>query len=149
VTQYERGVRVERIIEHRFDYEQEYYRAFRSAGSHKESDVTISTWHGPYYINVKKHEGLREKQEEQELIIMPRPQKSEVFTGFLRKKGRKTYIVLVNLKNGIEWILEPLTKEQEKKYQEMKKAKIEARKSTGVRVLSGVRPTKTTKRSKP
>jgi hypothetical protein len=120
----------------------------RSAGSHGLADLIEVEADWVWMIQCKLHDKLRDAQRERELIDAPKPKFCIPCTAWKRKRGRKSFIVMKNLSNGSELEIEPLTREQERKYQEMKHNKIEARKSTNVRLLSGMQQTKTTKRSK-
>jgi hypothetical protein len=126
--------------------------ATRSAGSHRKADLVVSDWEQVMFINVKKHERLRSVEEEKQLLDIPRPIKSSnVYTGFLRKRGKQTYIVLVNLVTGIEWVLFPLSKAEESRYQEMEKERIANKSKSKTKsrsILPRVQQTKITGRSK-
>ena len=146
MTQYERGTKLERDLQHLWEYNGHY--VMRSAGSHGPADLIQVGPAWVWMVQCKLHDKLRDEQREKELIETEKPEFCTPVTAWKIKRGKRRLIVIKNLKKGNELEIEPLTKEQEKKYQEMKKAKIEARKSTGVRVLSDVRQTKAGKRSK-
>jgi Holliday junction resolvase len=143
MTQYERGTKLERDLQHLWEYRGWY--VMRSAGSHGLADLAVVQDSQVFLVQCKLHNKLRDKEREKELKHIPKPVNCIPMTAWKEKQGRNSIICLHTLNAGQDIEIEPLTKEQEKKYQEMKKAKIEARKSTNVRVLSGVRQTKTTK----
>lgn len=147
MTQYERGTKLERDLQHYWEYRHCHY-VMRSAGSHGPADLIYIGPDWVWLVQCKLHDKLRDDQREKELVQIPRPKYCIPCTAWKRKRGKKTFIVMHNLLNGNELEIEPLSKEQEKKYQEMKKEKIAARKSTGVRVLSNVRETKEARRPK-
>lgn len=157
MTQYERGVKLERQIQHK--YESHDFLVISSRGSHGDADLAVFLDDETMLIQCKLHEGLRDKIAEDRFKarnvgpavskwvawkIKNRTKRSD----HIRHKG---LIVVQNLidKSRV-FYLEPLTKEEEKEYQEMKKAKIEARKlpRTNIRLLPDVQQTKTKKRSK-
>ena len=149
MTQYERGVGLERQIEHYYKFIG-FKGATRTPGSHGLYDNHVPKKRRSMYINAKLHQGLRDKTAEEALVNMERPEDSEVFTAWRSKLQGKSVIEMQNLVTRSITVIIPLTREQEKKYQEMKKAKYAAGKSakSDIRLLSGVQQTKTTKRSK-
>jgi Holliday junction resolvase len=147
LTQYERGTKLERDLQHYWEYNGHY--AMRSAGSHGHADVIVIGNAWVWGVQCKLHDKLRDEIREKEFKQIQRPSCFIPCSAWYQKIGKRRFIMMKNLlSKDTPMAIEPLNLEQEKKYQEMKKAKIEARKSTGVRVLSGVRPTKTRKGSK-
>lgn len=147
MTQYERGTKLERDLQHRWEYHG--YYVMRSAGSHGLADLIHVGKGYVWLIQCKLHDKLRDKEREEELMKIERPYNVIPCTAWYEKRGRRKYIVTRQLDSGQELEIEPLNREEEKKYQEMKKAKIEARKSAkSGNVLPSVQQNKTSKRSK-
>jgi methionine aminopeptidase len=120
LTEYERGVAVERLIQHYFEFYNFYVIASR--GSHGLADVNINFENSWWMVQAKLHVGLREPLKEQKLKELPTCEHTKKFVAWKYSVKRKPYIRFLNLITGDTFDIEPLTKEQEKEYQARKKA---------------------------
>jgi hypothetical protein len=128
VTQYERGVKLEREIQHFYEYHD--HMVISSRGSHGDADLAVFLDEETRLIQCKLHVGLRDKIAE-DMFKAKRVAhnvtkwiawKSSGRSDHRRNLHNKKLIVVQNLDDrSLTYYIEPLNKEQEKQYQLKKK----------------------------
>lgn len=120
MTNYERGVKLERDIEHLFNFRGDFCKRF--AGSHSCADLVLCINDQVWFIQCKLHEKLRDPVGEYELKQLAVADFIGVYTAWYGKQGKKKVICFHNLRDDNDFVMEPLTKEEEKQYQDTRKA---------------------------